>query len=42
MILNTNAFKPSETIPAKYTCDGADVSPDLMWDSAPPETKVLL
>ena len=39
MIFKTKSFKPSETIPAKYTCDGADVSPDLTWESAPSETK---
>jgi len=39
MIFKTNAFKTSETIPTKYTCDGEDVSPDLKWDGAPQETK---
>ena len=39
MILKTSAFKPSEVIPQKYTCDGADVSPDLSWEGAPKETK---
>jgi len=39
MILKTNAFKQSETIPQKYTCDGADISPDLSWEGAPKGTK---
>ncbi|MBW2020678.1 MAG: YbhB/YbcL family Raf kinase inhibitor-like protein [Deltaproteobacteria bacterium] len=30
------AFKAGDTIPKRYTCDGADVSPPLAW-SAPPE-----
>jgi Raf kinase inhibitor-like YbhB/YbcL family protein len=39
MILKTKAFQSSETIPSKYTCDGADVSPDLTWEGAPQGTK---
>ena len=39
MNLKSNAFKPSGAIPSKYTCDGADVSPDLTWDGAPEGTK---
>jgi Raf kinase inhibitor-like YbhB/YbcL family protein len=39
MSFKTNAFKPTEAIPTKYTCDGADVSPDLTWDDAPQDTK---
>lgn len=37
--LTSTAFKNGELIPGKYTCDGEDVSPDLSWDTAPPETK---
>ena len=39
MDLKTKAFQPSGAIPSKYTCDGADVSPDLTWEGAPKETK---
>lgn len=39
MIVKTNAFKPSEAIPQKFTCDGVDVSPDLTWEGAPKETR---
>ncbi len=39
MIVKTNAFKPSEAVPQKYTCDGADVSPDLTWEGAPQQTR---
>lgn len=30
--VTSQAFKEGETIPAKYTCDGANVSPPLAWD----------
>jgi len=33
------AFKGGERIPAKYTCDGEDVSPPLSWSGAPKGTK---
>ena len=37
--ITTKAFRPSEVIPSKYTCDGADVSPDLKWSEPPANTK---
>jgi len=36
--LSSPAFKEGATIPGKYTCDGADVSPSLSWSGAPPGT----
>jgi Raf kinase inhibitor-like YbhB/YbcL family protein len=39
MKLHTNAFQQSQSIPQKYTCDGADVSPELTWEGAPANTK---
>src|SRR2546429_2057897 len=36
--LSSPAFKEGATIPGKYTCDGADVSPSLGWSGAPPGT----
>ncbi len=36
MQLKSSAFKPGETIPADFTCDGSDRSPALEW-TAPPE-----
>jgi len=36
--LSSSAFKDGATIPGKYTCDGADVSPSLGWSGAPPGT----
>lgn len=38
MELKSSAFGSGESIPAKYTCDGADVSPPLSWSEGPNET----
>jgi Raf kinase inhibitor-like YbhB/YbcL family protein len=37
--LSSTAFQMGQAIPAKYTCDGANVSPPLAWSGAPPGTK---
>ncbi|MBN1150491.1 YbhB/YbcL family Raf kinase inhibitor-like protein [candidate division WOR-3 bacterium] len=39
MILTSDAFGYGEEIPAKYTCDGENISPELSWDSFPSQTK---
>jgi len=39
MDLKSTAFSPGGMIPAKYSCDGTDVSPPLSWDNAPSGTK---
>ena len=36
--LRSSAFSPGGEIPAKYTCDGADVSPALRWTDPPAGT----
>lgn len=36
--LSTPAFDRGMPIPARYTCDGADVSPPFEWTGAPPQT----
>src|SRR2546422_11278304 len=36
--LTSSAFKAGDTIPRKYTCDGADVSPPLTWADPPAGT----
>ena len=33
--LTSPAFGEGEKIPAKYTCDGEDISPPLAWDEPP-------
>jgi len=39
MKLTTKAFEPGGSIPARYTCDGDDVSPALSWSGAPEGTR---
>jgi phosphatidylethanolamine-binding protein (PEBP) family uncharacterized protein len=31
MTIRTPAFQSGQVIPAKYTCEGADISPPLQW-----------
>lgn len=38
-ILSSDAFRPQQPIPKSFTCDGADQSPALSWQGAPPGTK---
>ncbi|MGA3267086.1 MAG: YbhB/YbcL family Raf kinase inhibitor-like protein [Verrucomicrobiota bacterium] len=37
--LSSTAFADGQAIPAKYTCDGSDISPPLQWTNAPANTK---
>jgi len=37
--IKTNGFVDQSIIPAKYTADGADISPQLEWRDAPALTK---
>ncbi len=39
--LTSPAFTHEGTIPAQFTCDGQDVSPELKWDGIPTGTKSL-
>jgi len=39
--ITSSAFEDGGMIPAKYTCDGADVSPPLRWDAVPEGTKSI-
>ncbi|HOD35003.1 MAG TPA: YbhB/YbcL family Raf kinase inhibitor-like protein [Syntrophales bacterium] len=39
MKVTSGAFDNGAMIPAKYTCDGDDVSPPLAWSPGPGETK---
>ncbi len=36
--LTSTAFPDGGAIPARFTCDGEDVSPDLNWEGAPEGT----
>lgn len=39
--ISSTAFQNGGDIPKKFTCDGADVSPQLAWAGAPPKTQSL-
>lgn len=41
MQLTSTAFNEGEPIPAKFTCDGSNVSPPLKWSGVPSGTKSL-
>jgi Raf kinase inhibitor-like YbhB/YbcL family protein len=38
-VLTSPAFHSGGTIPKRYTCDGANVSPPLRWETVPRGTK---
>jgi len=37
--LSSKSFASGENIPQQYTCDGADLSPELHWTEPPARTK---
>jgi Raf kinase inhibitor-like YbhB/YbcL family protein len=39
--LSSAAFQEGDRIPAKYTCDGQNISPPLAWSEPVPETRAL-
>ena len=39
--IKSPAFVPGGKIPWKYTCDGMDISPPLIWTSGPEGTKTF-
>ncbi len=39
--ISSPAFADGERIPAKYTCEGENVSPELSWEDLPAETKSI-
>jgi Raf kinase inhibitor-like YbhB/YbcL family protein len=39
--LSSSAFQGGREIPARYTCEGEDVSPPLAWTGVPPGTAGL-
>jgi len=41
ILVSSSAFQEGGTIPAKYTCDGNDISPPLKWTGIPDVTKSL-
>lgn len=41
MELTSSAIKEGQPIPAKYTCEGKDISPPLKWSGVPAAAKTL-
>ena len=41
LVLSSSAFRPNQPIPARYTCDGEDLSPPLAFAGMPSATKSL-
>lgn len=41
LTLTSPSFKKGEGIPANYTCEGKNISPQLDWNGVPEETKSL-
>ena len=41
LTLSSAAFRANGPIPARYTCDGANISPPLAWRNVPPGTRSL-
>jgi Raf kinase inhibitor-like YbhB/YbcL family protein len=39
--VSSKSFSSGEEIPKKFTCDGADVSPELTWTDPPANTKAF-
>jgi len=39
LVISTTSFPGGGPIPKKFTCDGADVSPELSWTGAPSGTQ---
>lgn len=39
--LTISSFEQNTSIPEKYTCEGDDISPHLMWSDLPKETVTL-
>jgi Raf kinase inhibitor-like YbhB/YbcL family protein len=42
MTLSSPAFAPNGAIPARYTCDGTNISPPLEWQHLPAHTQELV
>jgi hypothetical protein len=42
LTLTSTAFTHRSEIPAKYTCEGHDISPPLTWSGIPAEAKSLV
>jgi len=41
ILVSSSAFVEGAFIPAKYTCEGEDISPPLRWSEPPPGTQSI-
>jgi len=41
-MIKSSSFNNNEEIPARYTCEGDDISPQLSWDNLPEGTCSLV
>jgi hypothetical protein len=41
LTVSSTVFREGETIPAKYTCQGEDISPPIAWGEPPDGTRSL-
>ena len=41
LAISTTSFPSGGDIPKKFTCDGADLSPELSWNGAPSGTQTF-
>jgi len=41
LTIKSESFRHNEMIPARYTCDGRDISPPLEWSGIPAEAESL-
>ena len=42
LIITSSAFEHEDSIPARHTCDGDDISPELLWSGVPDGTRSLV
>ncbi len=42
MKITSSAFSQNSLVPAKYTCDGDNISPPLQFSEVPPDAKILV
>ena len=42
LIITSPAFEHGGSIPARYTCDGDDISPELLWTNVPDGARSLV
>jgi len=42
LAVSSPAFKSGEFIPSEYTCDGSDVSPEIVVENVPTNAKSLV